>query len=603
MKTLKKAPIAVAVATAMTASGVSANESMTLISSGMSGLLGDGYMYSGQTARSQSLQMNYFTHDDQGNIWVNPALAGEYDDRVMINVNNNNNNGQGSGGIMYGTGTQAFGFYIGRDTVSNFGPSLNLDNNDLITLDPDTPTVEGRQNPESQFDLFYAIGLGGINLGARLNYQNNEQEADTGPDQVADIVNAEDGTGTPVGFPDQFATIDEMLEHRIRNIEASFANDDTRPDDEELVFEGDASEDREQSSADFEAEEINLSLGFDLPALGLDGAVLIGQASGTRTRTESSLEQEYTLFIDDNDQQARRQTSEEEETTRDQLDIDDGTTFGLALRYTIWDNADSTLRLSGSFVSQDYTGEQTSTMRSDETFWDDDEDNERQGTIESRLSRSGELVRENDQFTFLATYEMRPVEDTEISLSSGFVMSEMDRGFSGEIVENITTDRADQDNFQGLDEGQFRETFGTVGMQAREDEERELLEIPLILAVEHNVNDRWTARGSISRNLFRDLETTTTEFEFAGTETPDAIDPPDADDENQSTQSGPARTVETNRERMGTGTTWIQQPTQVRLGAGYQRGNFGIDTLIGKEFFTQGTDNTLFAAASFTYDF
>lgn len=605
MITLKKTPVAIAIAAAISANGVSANESMTLIGSGAEGsrLLGDGYAYSGQTARSQSLQMNYFTHDDVGNIWVNPALAAKYSDRVMINVNNNNNDGEGSGGIIYGPGNQTFGVYIGRDSVSNFGDSLDLsDDGRLDLVEPGAPGQFENRDPESQFDLFYSIGLGGINLGARLNYQNNEQNEGEGPDQFARIIGAVDGNDNEVTFTNEFATIDEIIEQRISNIRAGFANDIDRPESAELVFSGGSAVDRERASADLNAQEINLSLGFEMPGLGLDGAVLIGQASGTQTRSQSRVQKNYALFIE-NGEQRRRQVRERDDQLRDELDIDDGTSFGLSLRYTVFNTQDSTLRLSGSFLTQDYSGEQTSSFREMITLWADDEDNAQLRTTERRRIKAGELVRENDQFTFIATYELRPQENTQISLSTGLIMTDTDRGFSSKVVEDIIILRAQQDGL-GLDAGQFQEFFrDTVGMQSRVDVENELFEIPLIIAAEHNFNERWTGRGSISRNLYRDLESTTTTFEYGAIQEPDAIDAPEADEENQSLQSGPERTVQTNRERMGNDETWINQPTQVRLGAGYQRGNFGIDTLIGKEFFTQGNDNTLFAAANFTYNF
>src|SRR5690554_3511613 len=87
--------------------------------SGTVGTNVDGYDFSGHTARSQALQLDYFAgHQDSGDIFVNPALVGKYGSRVAINVDKGNNGADGDGGVFFQNGANTFGVYkIGRAHV------------------------------------------------------------------------------------------------------------------------------------------------------------------------------------------------------------------------------------------------------------------------------------------------------------------------------------------------------------------------------------------------------------------------------------------------------------------------------------------------------
>src|SRR5690554_7011417 len=138
--------------------------------SGTVGTNVDGYDFSGHTARSQALQLDYFAgHQDSGDIFVNPALVGKYGSRVAINVDNGNNGANGDGGVFFSNGTSTYGVYIGRDSAANFGQNIE-------TVDVGGNPIFLDQNPTSQFDLFYGFDTDAFAFGVRLNYQANEQK-------------------------------------------------------------------------------------------------------------------------------------------------------------------------------------------------------------------------------------------------------------------------------------------------------------------------------------------------------------------------------------------------------------------------------------------
>jgi hypothetical protein len=550
----------------------------------------DGYDYSGQSARSQALQLDYFSHRDVGNIWVNPALVRHYSNRVMININNNNNDGQGSGGVLLGSGEHTFdiehtiGIYIGRDSVSSMGEVLdlvNFDNETGAALGGLQPAVEAH-NPESQFDLFYGYTDGDFAVGVRLNLQNNQQDVFNDRGTFAFL--------NTVGAP-TFATLDEALAHRNANIEAQFADDPNQPTPAALVFTGSAEAGSfNDGHARLAAKEYNLSLGFEIASLGLDGAVLHGQASGSYSVMQSFAREELTLENDGDDNQVVRRIYREDLSVQDALEIDDGITLGITMRLHLMESQSVQLLTSFAYVSQEYTANFTGRGQGLSTLWDDDPANLREGSIDERFGTSGTVVNESELIRLSTAYELRPNNRAAITLVSGIELREMDNSFSYAISEDVETIRADVDGFFGLSEGESASTFGETGPQARRDQIAEFMRVPLVIALEYHLNDRWTGRTSVARDLYHETETTEITYLF------DAVQ--DAD-----VGTGSNRRIETNRERMGSSESWVRQPTRVQIGFGYLRDGLGIDALVGKEFFTESTDNGLFAAVGFGYSF
>lgn len=149
--------------------------------SGTVGTNVDGYDFSGHTARSQALQLDYFAgHQDSGDIFVNPALVGKYGSRVAINVDNGNNGADGDGGVFFSNGTSTYGVYIGRDSAANFGQNIDDIYREINILGISSAGITETE-PQSQFDLFYGFDTDAFAIGARLNYQANEQKDSNAP--------------------------------------------------------------------------------------------------------------------------------------------------------------------------------------------------------------------------------------------------------------------------------------------------------------------------------------------------------------------------------------------------------------------------------------
>ena len=75
----------------------------------------DAWDYSGDSARQESLQSNYFNNPDGYDIFVNPAQVNNHSNLIDLNVTNN----EEAGGVFKTLfGNQVLGLYIGRPTDS-----------------------------------------------------------------------------------------------------------------------------------------------------------------------------------------------------------------------------------------------------------------------------------------------------------------------------------------------------------------------------------------------------------------------------------------------------------------------------------------------------
>ncbi|MDH5301737.1 MAG: hypothetical protein OEW58_10280 [Gammaproteobacteria bacterium] len=123
----------------------------------------DGWAQNAQYAKSQSLQANYEKFSSSADIWVNPALIANYEGQITVDHTE-----MLGGGVKTGFGT--IGLFLGRDHEGKITTAdmTGVATGAFVTANaasaiPNTPI-------NNLFDVFWADKLGGMNLGARLNY-------------------------------------------------------------------------------------------------------------------------------------------------------------------------------------------------------------------------------------------------------------------------------------------------------------------------------------------------------------------------------------------------------------------------------------------------
>src|SRR5690554_4962168 len=544
----------------------------------VSGIVGtnvDGYDFSGHTARSQALQLDYFAgHQDSGDIFVNPALVGKYGSRVAINVDNGNNGANGDGGVFFSNGTSTYGVYIGRDSAANFGQNIDDIYREINIFGISSEGITETE-PQSQFDLFYGFDTDAFAFGVRLNYQANEQKYNE-TDPIA-------GIGTQ-----DFASVDAYLDYLKKEDAALLANvnDPNYTGMAPLTQTLNTSQD--STGWKYDASEINLSVGFALKELNIDGALLYGKASGSFKSNGLNVAEQIQLQPD-----GTTQTQFTDETVRqletNKYDLDKGETLALSLRGQLFETEDSKMTLSFAYVNQDYSANYSERIDSVAKDYEgtDVNNNDIQETDMYSEARSRKLIDKRAAYQLLGAYENQLDDATKLTVFSGLRYTEIKHGISFayngaelEFVDHLDSSNNDSGIVPGV-KGNYLENNGKT----------KLTSIPLVIAVEHSINDRWTGRASVSRDLYRNLKSDASESDFNA-----QLNPTDPAEEY-------ATHLKTNANKLSEQETWINQPTTAMVGVGYTRSNFTIDTVLGKDFFTAGTNNGVFGAASLGYKF
>ena len=132
----------------------------------------DGWDYSGQNARNESLQTSYVNLYDSYNIWVNPAYANKYNNRVDANVAEGGRDDE-SAGVYFKKGISTWGFYVGRPSDSSLalsigGSGFRQVSEFAITGVSEASTLSNNLNPlniespRSQFDVFWGMELASL---------------------------------------------------------------------------------------------------------------------------------------------------------------------------------------------------------------------------------------------------------------------------------------------------------------------------------------------------------------------------------------------------------------------------------------------------------
>lgn len=535
-----------------------------------------------QSSRSAALQQSYFSHADRDNIWVNPALATEYSNGVEFN----RTNGRQYAGLLYSLApNQTLGFYL-RNNQSDFAEKLEFLGG--MNVGAGFHGSQSEEEAENQFDIFYAIDLGDMAFGARLNYQAIDRSRSAGDRIQTDArvgLNGDTGASVRVlNDPRDNATLDQIIAQTRQEAEAALANDEAAL----AALRANAQYAAGQLDGDVnvtntnlgrwsqDASEVNLSLGFNIKSLGIDGAVLIGQASGeqSRSRSVSAVDTGYGIV---NGAQVTRLNSTFNETWRETAEIDDGLSFGLALRGLVMQTESSTLHASFLYSSQDYSG-QLSSVRSREqvqnTFDAVDQQTVTSTTTTTQDQRfSGHNIDEREVIQLGASFRTLISDSTAATAMLGFRMENHDGGYD---VTRVADSQVVSVNNVNADNTVARTWSAPYGETERERTSYESMSLPLVLALEHSVNERWTLRGSVSKELYRSAEYTSTTTNYNGVNVANAVTPTATD---LTTEAGPNRTVAGVPTSVKEEQTW-NTPTTVALGLGYTNNGVTVDTLL-----------------------
>lgn len=553
----------------------------------VSALAIDGWDYSGEEARANAQQLNYFSlRDDIGNVWVNPALLMEHDSQVRLTIDNRNrqniyrvddnlnpggvDDSGGAGGLFYRlTPNSTIGAYIGRRSTSDFRSALDFDGYGAPSLTGGAGSFSDDMSPENQFDLFYAVSLPEFDLGLRLNYQARENQSAS-----PTVYGFEGDAGS---FPGMTST--QYVEQLTQQAGAHSADIDVN-----LAAEMGAYEDFERRSQRLtrEATELNLALGFHIPALKLDGAIQIGDASGTqRNHSDETIDYQRWARLPGSEEDVLLDRGEANVSARDQVSVDEGRSLGIALRYQIFERENDALMLAVNYQDIDYSGvlSNEQSLWSETVNWVENDTSTEFEQADRRVEESeerwsGRVADEQQTLALIATYQLEPRVGTRVTVSSGFVTEELNFGNWSSRDEDLTeVQRQAAADGETVTETVYNNTYGvTQRMAFGLDTTR----VPLVVALEQGLTERWTLRGSVSRDVYYGSDSELVNYQFGGLEMAERR-MPEADDLDQSTQAGPDRYVQTAAFADGGQSTWEDQETTVRIGVGYRRNNFTID--------------------------
>lgn len=562
-----------------------------------------------QSARSAALQLNYFSHADRDNIWVNPALASEY--RNSMEFSKIKTNDSTYGGLLYGIGdSQTVGIYL-RNNASKFAKSTSFNefgtNNNLVGTNDNFNLGNSAENPQNQFDLFYSMDMGDMAFGARLNYQAVDRSRE---DEKSTLLNTTGLQLETTGFGNHFlttnsqASLESSIAQQKQQMEASYAVnlvpaqatlDNLRADAKykKGLVSGNLVETTEnKGSWAQDANELNISLGFNLKSLGIDGALLIGQASGEQTRSRSKDITNTQYAITAGDAQKSRVTFKDNETWKDTAEIDDGSSLGLSLRGLVMETDSSTLHASFLYSSQDYSGKLNSVRKKTTTTtnydwansvnnadWDSKTTSTTTRTEDERYS--GSNIDEREIIQVGAAFRTMLTESTAATAMLGFRMETQDGGYELTRTADVTNTKVAQVNPSSVNPNTDNNVWNTdYGVTQKLTNSTEAMSLPFVLAAEHSFNERWTVRGSVSKDLYRSVEYTETNYTFNGVKQADARTPDTTGAaRNTSTKVGQNQTVQDGATSKSEERTW-NTPTTVAFGVGYENQGVTVDTLL-----------------------
>lgn len=574
------------------------------------------------SARSNSLLLNYYSHADRDNIWVNPALAAEYRNTVEVTSGGDDT----VGGLLYGIGdSQTVGVYLGRSSGVNFGGTTEFGNYPNATQvgnvgnnndDPRRYNRDVAKNaPNNMFDAFYAMDMGEMAFGARLSVQMVEETQSRAAQSGAytDV----SGVGTLVSNPNDNAymggnTLTENLNlgseafnglsttGLIAKLDKNIATEEAArltqhgaaPTGRVLV--GNITEvSTTGGSWSTDAQEMNVALGFNLKSLGIDGAFQFGTASGEQSRSTDITYKttEYLRRTDIANTQATRVTSDGSASWKDVAEIDGGTSMALSLRGLLMQTDSSTLHASFLYSTQDYSGKLTSTY--EETMkeyraWQDNGANfanSRTTETETQAKRfEGQRTNEHEAIQVGAAFRNMLSESTALTAVAAFRMDTTDTGSELKRVQDmkkVDTVNATALNTTNSTVTTYNTALGTI---THWEQTNETMSLPITLALEHSINERWTVRAAASKEIYKSEEVSRTDYTYsdvpANKRTTDTANTGIAKTPgttlNDSTTTAAASRALTATRTTTTETTW-NGDANVALGLGYANNGVTVD--------------------------
>ena len=387
------------------------------------------------------------------------------------------------------------------------------------------------QQPRNQFDLFYGWH-GVVDLGVRLNVQAISDENENDP----------------------FTTLSPNA------VTSPFTGSRTTFNSLQ-----DASEDS--------ANELNFAFGVADPAGRWDAAMLWGMPSAESTDNNATQSINETFAAD---VVTRRRTTNFSETI---ITEDDGAqSLGLTGRLINIGIPNSIITLG--YQSLDYSSKGSNSNSSQ--FIDD------VNTINTVTAADGDINEtdnfaettegtfENDQIDLFFTKNFNPMPNTLVLATLGWTNTSSEERF---VTNRVTNNFVD--NFTGT-----VTNFTPFGTQTNTKFETSANAMPLILGFEGDVNNNWTLRAAVRKDLFLSTVNETTTETWA---TP-------------ANSTGPAPLARINTVTIKNESTRLwDTDTVITLGAGYKNGSLAIDAVIQKEFVIQGVDEGLASRISVTW--
>ncbi len=523
------------------------------LSSGKSFAIVDGWDFSGESARNEAMNADYWNSRDNYNVWVNPAYTNKYKNYADLNISDGARDDEMAGIFKELGSTGTWGFYIGRPSdVRNFnlspaGFGFNQLNDFTATNTGATgetpnqaPTIE---EPRSQFDLFWAKSFGSVGeFGVRLNTQLLDGDTSASP--------------TTVRTPNTFQATDAFQQFDTVNAD--------------------------QNS--FSSSDINLSFGWVSDTRQYDAAILIGTPS--RSGNSALSDQRIIEGLNGVDGTVvSRQTTDFSGT--ENVGDDGMQNLGFVVRGSF----------SGILTALSYSSRDSSlksTINGVERFQDDtDADGVNEVDTTTSFTQAGLSQLEDDQLRINASKKFAVSSDSNLFGSIGLIsesrtFNTVNMQLTNSVTNNLTGITTFPVTGCGPDANDPNPCLGT---QTNTTSETNSLTIPLIIAAEARVSDSFIVRGSIAKNLYESFETDNRTATFALPTTADALDNATA------TQQINVENTNTNTSR-----TW-DTDTTVSFGIGYNHGSLILDLTILKEFVTQGIDTPLTSRINATWMF
>ncbi|MBE0508078.1 MAG: hypothetical protein IBX50_15420, partial [Marinospirillum sp.] len=258
-----------------------------------------------------------------------------------------------------------------------------------------------------------------------------------------------------------------------------------------------------------------------------------------------------------------------------------------------WMQTDSsTLHASFLYSTQDYSGKLTSTYeetRKDYTNWQDNGANfatSRTTETETEARRfEGQRTNEQETIQVGAAFRNMISESTALTAVAAFRMDTTDTGSELKRVQDMK--KVDTVNAAALNTNNTTVTTynSALGAITHWERSEETMSLPITLALEHSINERWTVRAAASKEIYKSEEVSRTDYTYSdvpgNSRTTDKANTSITNGVvnttlNDSTKSAADSRALTATRTTTTETTW-NGTASVALGLGYANNGVSVD--------------------------